>query len=38
VTVEPFRRRSKAALREGVEGEAERLAAFLGGSLDLTWA
>jgi uncharacterized protein YcaQ len=37
LTVEPFRRRS-ARLREGVEGEAERLAAFLGGTLELTWA
>jgi uncharacterized protein YcaQ len=36
VEVEAFRRRS-ARLRAGVEVEAERLAAFLGGALDLTW-
>jgi hypothetical protein len=37
VEVNPFRRRS-ARLREGVEAEADRLATFLGGVLDLTWA
>jgi hypothetical protein len=37
VTVTPFGRRS-AALRAGVEAEAERLAAFLGGALALEWA
>lgn len=37
VTVTPFGRRG-AALRAGVEAEAERLAAFLGGSLALVWA
>ena len=36
VTVTPFARRS-AALRAGVEAEAERLAAFLGGPLALDW-
>ena len=36
VEVEPFRRRS-VRLREGVEAEAERLSAFLGGVLGLTW-
>jgi hypothetical protein len=36
VTVTPFAR-PDAALREGVEAEAERLAAFLGGALALVW-
>jgi hypothetical protein len=36
VSVAPFGRRN-AALREGVEAEAERLAGFLGGSLTLAW-
>jgi uncharacterized protein YcaQ len=36
VEVEPFGRRTKV-LREGVEDEAERLAAFLDGSLELSW-
>jgi len=37
VTVEPFGRRT-AAVKAGVEAEAERLADFLGGELSLTWA
>jgi uncharacterized protein YcaQ len=37
VTVTPFER-ATAALRAGVEAEAERLAAFLGGALTLAWA
>lgn len=36
ITVQPFGRRSRV-FREGVETESERLAAFLHGSLDLTW-
>jgi len=36
VEVEPFADLSPAA-RHGVEEEAERLAGFLGGSLDLAW-
>jgi Winged helix DNA-binding domain len=37
VEVETFERRPPAALRAGVEAEAPRLAAFLGGTLDLRW-
>jgi uncharacterized protein YcaQ len=37
VTVAPFGRRD-TALRAGVEAEAERLAAFLGGALALAWS
>jgi hypothetical protein len=36
VTVSPFAR-VPAAVRRGVEAEAERLAAFLGGTLHLDW-
>jgi hypothetical protein len=38
VEVEPFAARVPKALRAGVEDEAERLAAFLGGTLELRWA
>lgn len=37
VAVEPFRRQP-AAVRAGVAREAERLAEFLGGALELTWS
>ena len=37
VTVTPFKR-PDAALRDGVQAEAERLAAFLGGAPDVVWA
>jgi hypothetical protein len=37
VEVEPFAPRVPAAVRAGVEAEAQRLAAFLGGELDLRW-
>jgi uncharacterized protein YcaQ len=37
VTIEPFGKLPKWA-RTGAEAEAERLAAFLGGDLELTWA
>jgi hypothetical protein len=37
VTIEPFRRVPKWA-REQVEGEAERLAVFLGGDLSVSWS
>jgi hypothetical protein len=37
VTVEPFTKQP-AWVRKGVAAEAERLAAFLGGSLELTWS
>jgi uncharacterized protein YcaQ len=36
VAIEPFRRQS-AWVRKGAEEEAERLATFLGGPLELTW-
>jgi hypothetical protein len=36
VTVTPFARRG-AALRDGVQAEADRLAAFVGGEADLRW-
>jgi hypothetical protein len=38
VDVEPFAARVPKALRAGVGDEAERLAAFLGGTLELRWA
>lgn len=38
VEVSPFASRVPKALRAGVEAEAERLAAFLGGDLTLSWA
>jgi hypothetical protein len=37
VQVEPFEA-VEPAVRAGVEAEAERLAAFVGGALDLAWA
>lgn len=37
VEVEPFATRVPKALRAGVEDEAARLAAFLGGALELSW-
>jgi hypothetical protein len=37
VTIEPFAGPPPWA-RKGAEAEAERLAAFLGGSLELTWS
>jgi hypothetical protein len=37
VEVEPFAARVPKALRAGVEDEATRLAAFLGGALELSW-
>lgn len=38
VTVEPFAARVPKAIRAGAEAEAERLAAFVGGALELRWA
>jgi Winged helix DNA-binding domain len=38
VTVEPFTRSLPARARRATEAEAERLAAFAGGQLELTWA
>lgn len=38
ISVEPFAARVPKALRAGVEDEAERLTAFLGGALALSWA
>ena len=37
VTVEPFSE-LRGRVRDGAETEAERLASFLGGRLDLSWA
>ena len=36
LTIQPFRRQP-AWVRKGAEAEAERLAAYLGGALELTW-
>jgi hypothetical protein len=37
VTVEPFTRRQATWVREQIDAEAQRLAAFLGGALSLEW-
>jgi uncharacterized protein YcaQ len=37
VSIEPFRKQP-AWVRKGAEAEAERLAAYLGGALELTWS
>jgi hypothetical protein len=37
IEIEPFAGAPKASVRRGLESEAERVAAFLGGALDLTW-
>jgi hypothetical protein len=38
VTIEPFAGPLPARARRAAEAEAERLAAFAGGELELTWA
>jgi uncharacterized protein YcaQ len=37
IEIEPFSGAPKASVRRGLESEAERVAAWLGGALDLSW-